>query len=439
MPHMGADSTRVPRADVGWAAGPVQGRIARVRIDAPTLARGDGRVRAAARVRWEGPCRGPEEIWFEVEDPDAGDDLEAAPEAFLLAAMPLAAALAEPRLAIDAAVCPRLRRGLAASMDVLARWYPWCRRVPVEAAGGERTLERRAEGRTGAFVSGGIDSLAMLAAGRERGNGSAPPPVREAFFLFGWNSFDLVSGVPDPGRRRSSGEQRVRLDRLGAAAGFRVTAVATNVRTLHPSYPFWKDVGFGAGMIATAHLFRRRVTDVWFASHGHGPRARPHASHRSLDANHSTSAVEVRFAQPDATRMEKVRAVAAWPEALEALQVCLQLETLPEGVVNCGRCEKCRRTALALWALGRLEAAPTLRAAADPRALASAYRPSGVQQIAFSSEIADFLASNGHRDLARAMRRRIARARRKETRRRLRKAVAALLGRSPAPAWAPRA
>jgi hypothetical protein len=406
-------------------------------IDAPTVARRGNAVRASARVRWEGPTRGPAEMWFET-DAAFGRDLEPAPEAFLLAAMPLAAALAEPRLAIDGPVCARLLAGLEASMDLLARWYPWCRRVPVDATGGAVPLPPLAERRTGAFVSGGVDSLAMLAADREGALGGGTSPIRDAIFLFGWNSFDLDAGAPRPERVRAYEEQGARLRRLGEAAGFEVVPVSTNVRAFHPSYGFSKDVGFGAGMISAAHLFRRRITDAWFASHGHGPAPRPHGSHPALDVHHSSGAVEVRLAQPAASRMEKLRAVAAWPEALAALQVCLQFEVLPEGRVNCGACEKCRRTALGLLALGRLDAATTFPRTEGAREMAAAYRPSGARQFVFSSEVAEALARAGRADLARLVRGRISRAAWRERRRRLRRAIATLAGRPWAPPWSPR-
>lgn len=387
---------------------------------------GPGVVRAEADVVWEGPRRGPTLLAFETDEAFA-DDFAAAPEAFALAMMPVAAGLGEPRLEVEGRLCTRLAAGLASSMTLFASWYPWCRRVPVTATHGLHALFPATARRTVTFLSGGVDSLSLLRRNRADFPREHPLSVRDAIFFFGWNSFDAPGGAENPTRRRAHDAQRARLAALGAAEGFTLIPVRSNVRTFHPSFPFTRDVGFGAGMVATAHLFARRVTDVEFASNGHGPVPIPHASHPSLDPNHGSGAVEVRFSNPMAGRMEKVLDLVGWRAGLEALQVCLAFEDPEEGAPNCGRCEKCRRTMLALYAVGALEQATTFPRHETPEGMAAAYRPSGAQQRVYALEVAGALDAAGRHDLAAMLRERVARAARREQVRRLRRRLLAWL------------
>jgi hypothetical protein len=366
-------------------------------------------------------------MWFET-DAAFADDFAPAPEAFLVAAMPLAAGLGEPRLAVEGRACPRLRAGLSSAMRVLAHWYPFCREVPVEAQGGWAPLRPRTPPRAAAFVTGGVDSLSVLRENRLAYPLDHPAAIRDGIFLFGWNAQSFDGQVPRPERLRAWGEQRSRLERLGAASGWTLLPVRTNARTFLPSFEFQRDAGFGAGMIAAAHLFARRISEVSYASGGDMTLGPPHGSHPLLDPHASTSAVEVRHAEPTRTRMEKVRTVAAWAEGLEALQVCLAHEVLPPGVANCGRCEKCLRTRLALLALGRLEAAPTFPQGPPRPEDLDRYRPPSDYQVGYAEEIAGLLEARGEGGLAEAVRAAVRRSRRHMRHRAVAKALRRWLG-----------
>ena len=193
--------------------------------------------------------------------------------------------------------------------------------------------------------------------------------------------------------------------------------VRTNVRTFHPSFPWSRDVGFGAGMIATAHAFRARVSAVLLASGGYPGLMPPHASHPDIDPLFSSGALAVTHAQPDLTRLGKVSVIASRPEAMSVLEVCLHHDVPASGVVNCGRCEKCVRTQLAFAAIGCLDAAVTFP---DRGRLAEHLREvriSGVHAINYAAELVSGLAATGRPDLADLLRRKIAAAERQIRRR----------------------
>ena len=383
--------------------------------------RADGR-RISARVVWEGAHRGPEVLWFET-DAAFAVDFEPAPEAFLVAALPLAVGLGEPRLRVEGRACARLRAGLEAAARLLASWYPTCREVPIEATDGFAALAPRPSPRAGAFLSGGVDSLAMLHRNRQAhpldDAGRAPPEaIRDGIFLFGWNSGDFDGPVPRPERLRLHAAERARLERFAADAGCTLVTVRTNARTFHPTFAWSRDVAFGAGMVAPAHAFRRRLTEVSLASAGFPGVHPPHGSHPDLDPCWTSASLAVRHGDGDRTRLAKLRAIATWPAAMEALDVCLHHDVRPAGEANCGTCEKCLRTRLALAAVGALSRAPTFPSgtltADEVRRM-----PLGAGfSVVFVDELAGPLVAAGRPDLAAALHEAVARAVRRAARRR---------------------
>lgn len=387
-----------------------------MRIAAPSIEPRPHGHRIVARVVWEGAHRGPEALWFET-DPAFAADLEPAPEAFLTAALPLAAGLCEPRLAIEGRADDRLRDGLAGAMRMLAGWYSTCREVPIEATGGFAPRAPRTPPRVAAFLSGGVDSLSALRADRLAHGPDDPAGIREAIHLFGWHSDDFEGQSPRPERLRHHREQHARLARFAAAIGLPLVPVRTNVRTFHPSFPWSRDVAFGAGMISAAHAFPGRWTEAHFASGGYPGTHPPHGSHPALDPLFSSGAVLVRHAEAARTRLEKVRAIAAWPEAMEVLDVCLHHEPPPTGVVNCGRCEKCVRTMLALAAVGRLDAGVTFPDRAHVADALGALRLAGMVPVGYATEILAGLDRAGRSDLASLLREKLLEAERRERRR----------------------
>jgi len=147
--------------------------------------------RCVARVAWEDRGAPAGVLEFAVPAEPYGA-VAPSPEAFLLACFPLAAAQGERRIAIAAAVCPRLVEGLH---TVHAWWRSWGvvhHPMPaIETRG--RPCGFGARRRTLGFFSGGIDSLHMLLRNRalyERGD----PGYIEAPRRSKWNRRRVESG-----------------------------------------------------------------------------------------------------------------------------------------------------------------------------------------------------------------------------------------------------
>jgi hypothetical protein len=119
------------------------------------------------------------------------------------------------------------------------------------------------------------------------------------------------------------------------------------------------EINHGAILGAVAHAFAKRLSSVSISASDSIPglsyvkkyNFKPHGSHPLLDPNYSSSDLRIRHADVTLSRLDKTRLIADWEVALQNIRVCGP--NWPGK--NCGRCEKCIRTMLALIATGSLK------------------------------------------------------------------------------------
>jgi 7-cyano-7-deazaguanine synthase in queuosine biosynthesis len=129
--------------------------------------------------------------------------------------------------------------------------------------------------------------------------------------------------------------------------GKRLILVRTNLHFEQPSMPCNWEMYHGAALAAVAYALTPNHRKVYIAS-SHSYTDLPSlGSHPLLDPLWSTEAVKIVHDGVE-LRIDKLRVVVQYPEALARLRVCWEN---PE-TYNCGKCEKCIRTMLALLALG---------------------------------------------------------------------------------------
>lgn len=310
-------------------------------------------IRVSADLVWE-ECEGPvERLYFDVSRPSA-EYTRASAEAFAVACVPAAVYHGEPRVRLEGELCPRLHEGLTTVQKIFASWYDWFRPVPVEATGGLRPVSPAPDRRAACFLSGGIDSLALLRANRLHFPADHPAFFRDCIIVHGLNVYDLEESTRGEHRDRAFEDHLVRLQRLAACTRFELVPMYTNTRALFPSFDSWAAVGFGAGILSSAHLLSKRISSAWLASGGDGVAPPPKATHPLLDRHFSSAAIEIHHGHTSLSRLEKTRLVGAWTDVGRAVQVCLRPDPPGPGEVNCGECGKCTRTMLALLVDGRL-------------------------------------------------------------------------------------
>jgi len=297
-----------------------------LRPSSPTIVSAAPRRRDTARASRVDMLVDGRRVWFESADAA----LAPAPEAFGSALF--VPAMRARRLLHAGDCCAEWTSHLpsltAAFRDL---WYP-------DAPGAvalPRTDERPAAAGTALCFSGGADSFHTLLAGGHR--------VDTLVYAVGYD-------VKLRERHRAAMVDRaVRL--VAAELGITPVVIRTNLKR-HPlvrATPWLH--AFGGAVAALGHLLRDSVGRLLVSSDGLGYASPEVSSRPDTDPLFGSSALGIVHAAPTTTRLEKLRVLATEPLAQRHLRVCWKNVGRD---LNCGVCEKCIRTMLALEACGTL-------------------------------------------------------------------------------------
>ncbi|AHG88414.1 hypothetical protein J421_0877 [Gemmatirosa kalamazoonensis] len=299
-----------------------------------------GWTRLSAEVRHAGGDA--EELWLEVPDAHAAA-LATAGDPFLAWLAPLAAVRGEP-LRLDAETDRALLDNVREVLRVWRSWYPQLGDVALDAP--PRPCAPGAP-RTASFFTGGVDSF--FTALRHAAGDGTPTSVRIDDLVF-VHGFDIPL-ANDAGFARAAAS----LERAADAMGKHLVLAATNLRETRFAATDWSKLSHGAALAGVAHALGARYGTVLIGSSAGYRDLRFWGSHPLTDPLFTSSRVRVVHDGPAFMRVEKTEYVARSPIALRHLRVCYQSPTGD----NCGRCNGCYRTMLALEALGALDACAT--------------------------------------------------------------------------------
>ena len=346
--------------------------------EAIQVATGGDRVTRASQLRWRD---GAAQLWIDVPAELAAEEDDASA---LLPACLLPAMRRHEDLEIDGSVSPR---GLHGSETAQAAFHAWdlsIRRARV--AVGARGAPRRRQGRrSGCFFSRGVDS--MHAAVLARAAGSAP-------VLIFCQRLDPIQG---PATREA---ERTQAARAAGELGLPLAVTETNLRTITDPLMDWGDMhGGGLGFIALslAGGLERVIVPSTHSEQTVGP----WGSSPYVDPLWSTESVEVDHGRLG-SRAAKLAVIAEHaPTLLPLIKVCYRTD----GPDNCGRCNKCLLTMVALETLDLPDAAAAFPARLDPKRVA-ALRPGNYASRLFWVEAHRSLSpERRHRELRRAIER----------------------------------
>lgn len=360
----------------------------------------NGKPAVKAVVTWEDSPRPRQEIYFATLDRFA-DALDSGAAAYAVGCLLPALHHGERRLRIDGAICPELRDGLHTVMGFMGLWHEAYRSgVQIEADVEERPSPRPAVSRSALFFSGGIDSLAALRENHSRYPESHSGFFRDGILIYGQN--------PESDHRPETFEKAMAaLSEVTRESGISLLPVYTNLRELDDATRFFVDVFHGAILGAVSHIVSGRVDSVSISASDSIPGLvlvkrdtfKPFGSHPLIDPYYSSWRLRIRHVGMTLGRLEKTRLVAQWPVALNNIRVC-QPNWPGE---NCGQCEKCLRTMLALTAVGALD-----KTRSFPK---NDMTVADIENIRFKPgladdyrELIDALAHSGRRDLAASLR-----------------------------------
>lgn len=219
---------------------------------------------------------------------------------------------------------PKLVANLRQFQDIFAFWYPALHRVPVEAR--VRKEHSPASGGIASMFSGGVDSSYTYL--------SEEDLLTSIVFVGG---LDIAPTETDRYRQSLS-----RYSAFATSRGKRLVSMWTNIKGFWPEVqmsPHHGQVLAGIGImmgfqrtyIPASHTYAE--LDAW-------------GSHPLTDPLFSTEATAT-IHHGVHPRRQKLRAVALDKECLDMLRVCNSSDEY-----NCGTCEKCLRTMVALHLLG---------------------------------------------------------------------------------------
>lgn len=280
----------------------------------------------------------PERIWFALDEQDAGfvDDSSNGIATVLL---PVAMALGED-LEIRGNLSPRLALGLEEYQRVMLAWQPrQLRQVSLRYR--HAGAETPGSAAVGAAFSGGVDSFHTL----KSHLGDAEPRreyrISHALFVHG---FDIPLDEED-----SYAEAARAYRTFLQSVDVRLVCLRTNLRDFTKS-PGW-EMAHGAALIGSALLLGRLFRRFFVPSSRSYETLIRWGSHPLLDPLLSTDTLQVIHDSTHLTRVDKIRALAAWPPTYSLLRTCYAKR---DGLNNCCRCDNCIRTMTAFEVFGAL-------------------------------------------------------------------------------------
>jgi hypothetical protein len=351
-------------------------------------------ARAMATVHFEESDRPPQEIFIETEAAFA-DSLTAGPHAFAVGCLIPALYFGERRLALDEAICPRLKEGLETVMAIMAHWTAGkFKPLTIAAPLLKNALYAEKPRHAAIFLSGGMDSLAALKCIMDTYARTHPGYPRDALLVHGFD----IGGVIARGAKYPVFERaRTAMAPVAADAGLTLIPLYTNIRHLCDDRDLWLNQFFGAVLAAAAHALAPRINLAWLASSYDIPHLHPCGSHPLLDPEYGSLDLAIRHRDMGLSRMDKLKIVAGWDTAFQNFRVCLA--NVPDKR-NCGRCEKCVRTMLELEALGLLDKTRAFEADAVDPAWLDAFSITIRVREPFYEELIAPLRRRGRGDLA---------------------------------------
>jgi hypothetical protein len=312
----------------------------------------NGRPRISAEIVWEDCNRPPYELYFET-DPAFSADLTLSPHPFLVGCVVPALYYGEKRLQIDADVCPELKENLSKAIAVFNYWFSsdGINPMKIEAKSASVPVKNGRTNRAGFFFSGGVDSFSLLRQNRLQYPREHPGSLKDSILIYGLE-------LDDP---QSFQHVRASLQPVAESFDLEFIPVYTNLYLEYRpedatnKFKFWWYYLMGSALAAVGHALANRLDSVSIASEYNLPQHVPHGCHPFLDPYYSSFDMSIHHEMFTMTRYEKVKLISSWDKALDNLRVCNQYKQYNEGALNCGRCEKCVRTMMALLAAGKLE------------------------------------------------------------------------------------
>lgn len=336
-----------------------------------------------------------EDVWLEVPDRDASA-LEQNGDAFLSWLAPLASLRGES-LRIDAPVRALLLDQVREVVRVWRSWYPAMHDVSLDATALTGTAptfvasEHTSEKLAASMFTGGVDSF-FTALRHDAGEGT-PTTIKIDDLIF-VHGFDVpLANMPAWTTVTES------LQRAAESLGKRLVLVASNLRDTRFGATDWPRLSHGAALAGVGHALGARYDTILIGSSSGYRDLRPWGSHPLTDPMFTSPDVRILHDGAAFSRVQKTEYVVKSPIAMRHLRTCW-VSTKGD---NCGQCNGCYRTMLALDALGVLDECATFdRTSLDMNRAAHVYCRQDYDFRLFA-QVRDLALRTGRPDIAAAV------------------------------------
>jgi len=236
-------------------------------------------------------------------------------------------------------------------MEIFCGWFPQYR--PVEIVGNAiSAVPTSAGGRVGSLFTGGVDSFYTYHKHQDE--------ITDLAFVHGYDV------------RLSDTVKREAISKMGREleqdTGVRFIELETNSIRLFRDYGKWGLHAHGYGLGSVARLLSGYLDKLFIPSSFPTTQLFPWASHPETDPLFSDENLAIVHDGCEASRTEKVSAIAESAFVQKHLRVCT---AKINGLYNCGRCEKCLRTMTGLYAQDQLGQFQTFPVTLDPHSIRS--------------------------------------------------------------------
>ncbi|MBI5352639.1 MAG: hypothetical protein HZB50_08400 [Chloroflexi bacterium] len=285
----------------------------------------------------------PDYIWYRVPE-EYSPFLSAQSDAFLAPALIAGMNFGED-IEVRGIISPQLAYSLEEYQFILQLLTPrFLQRVKISYD--QIHGEAKSKGVAATF-SGGVDSFFTIKSHLPENQSNPEYQITHALFI---QNFDILNQNHDRYRALFS-----RYQKAMGELGIELVPIETNlVNTIIPRLEyryFYGPVLAGCGMILD-RLFKRFYIS---SSRDYYQMAiRASSSNPLSDRLLSTDSLDIVHFGANVRRVEKIEALADWKPAQEHLRVCGNTE-LGGHEINCSRCEKCIRTMIPLYAIGKME------------------------------------------------------------------------------------
>lgn len=321
------------------------------------------------------------EAWFRLPAAE-GTDVEAAADAFFIIGLILAMG-SNSDLTMDQPVSKRLVYNAQAVQDILLGWYPnrlHQARLNVSARKRDQMLIQE---RTVTCFTGGVDSFDTFIRNSE--------DVDALLYVHG---FDIALSRTDV-----RAQTQAHLKDVAAVTGKELIEVSTNIRRFLNRAASWPVIAHGPALSSVGHLLSARYGQLLIpGSHTYADRY-AWGSHPLTDHLWSSNRLSVVHDGAGFTRVEKTRKLAHDLVARRHLRVCWQ----NTGRYNCGKCDKCLRTMIALSLTGVLSDFETFESEV-PLDAVRALKISGRSGRSFVLENLEYAEQQGNAEIAEVLR-----------------------------------